>query len=210
MNITQIGKRIKRYRDMIANTIKERILFIYHSPFFYFSIYLFLYGIHCFWNWDEFMSDNRNLEMEAITSGKQVSLWSLYPFQIFSVLFVSILYLSLSLCIHFLFSLIHRARETLRNNIGKLMISLFHEFFFFVCVLFLGNQFLGLFLASSFYSILVVMFWTALFLIFLIKSGELYKRLFVSRDHFVAFLSHSLGFVNPILFVFFVLALANV
>lgn len=69
---------------------------------------------------------------------------------------------------------------------------------------------LRLILDTKFYSFLVVMFWTGLFLVFLIKNGELYNRLFVSEDRFILFLSHSLGYLNPILFVFFVLALANV
>lgn len=210
MKISLLGIQFKKYQVFLLEMLKARLIKIYHSPFFYLSLYFLLYGFHCFWNWDEFMSNNRNLEMDAMSAGKQVSLWSLYPFQIVSVLLVALIYLFLSVSINFLFSLLKRTKETFKKNLGKFIGSLVHQFFLFVCILFLGNQVLGLFFTSNFYSTLVVVFWTTLFLFFLIKNGELYKRLFVSRDRFVSFLSHSLGYLNPILFVFFVLALANV
>ncbi|MGE8721848.1 hypothetical protein ACO2KH_10980 [Leptospira terpstrae] len=156
------------------------------------------------------MKINRNLEMNAANSGKELSIWSLYPFQIFSVLFVAVFYFIVSYSINFLFAKGIRTKLTFSSNLKSFLKKLTQQFFFFVCLLFIGNQFLGLFLETKFYSFLVVIFWTSLFLIFLIKNGELYKRLFVSEDRFILFLSHSLGYLNPILFVFFVLALANV
>ncbi|TGM23843.1 hypothetical protein EHQ73_02040 [Leptospira meyeri] len=210
MKMSLLEIQLKQYQVLLLKTLKERFKGFYLSPFFFLTLYFILYGFHCFWNWDEFMSNNRKLEMDAISSGKQVSLWSLYPFQIVSVIFVSVMYLLLSVSIYFLFSFFKRTKETFRNKLGKFMKSLIHQFFFFVCLLFLGNQILGLFLRSNFYSTLVVVFWTTLFLFFLINNGELYKRLFVSSDQFVTFLSRCLGYLNPILFVFFVLILANV
>lgn len=180
------------------------------SPYFFLAVYLFLYGFHCLWNWDEFMILNHNLEMNAANSGKQVSLWSLYPFQIISVILCAVLYFLVCFGINFLFSFGKGAKEIFRTNVWDFFRNLIHQFFFFVCVLFLGNQFLGFFVNTNYYSTLVVMFWTALFLLFIIQNGKLYRRLFVSRDRSVLFISHSLGYVNPILFVFFVLALANV
>ncbi|WP_232369357.1 hypothetical protein [Leptospira abararensis] len=156
------------------------------------------------------MRFNQNLKMNAMNAGQEVSIWSLYPFQIVSVFLVAVLYFSVSLSINLLFSLGKRTKVTFRTNLGSFLKSLTQQFFFFICVLFLGNQFLGLFLDSKLYSTLVVIFWAGLFLFFILKNGEFYKRFFVSNDRYVLFISHSLGYVNPILFVFFVLALANV
>ncbi|EOQ95441.1 hypothetical protein LEP1GSC195_2321 [Leptospira wolbachii serovar Codice str. CDC] len=190
--------------------IESQLMTLYRSPFFFVFLYLFLYGFHCLWNWSEFMNINRNLELSAINSGQQVSLWSLYPFQIVSVLLVGVLYFLVSLSINLLFSFGKKAKETFRTNITDFFRSLTRQFFQFVCILFIGNQCLGFFQYRIYYSVLVVMFWTGLFLFFIIQNGELYKRLFVSSDRSVSFLSHSLGYVNPILFMFFVLVLANV
>lgn len=187
-----------------------KLLNFYHSPFFYLLLYLFLYGFHCLWNWEECMRINRNLEMRAANSGKEISILSLYPFQIFSVLLVAVFYFIVSFSINFLFARGIKTKLTYSSNLKSFLKKLTQQFFFFVCLLFIGNQFLGFFLDTKFYSFLVVMFWTGLFLVFLIKNGELYKRLFVSEDRFILFLSHSLGYLNPILFVFFVLAMANV
>lgn len=197
----KVQSRMNRYKGLFVNLI--------HSPLFFVSLYLILYGFHCLWNWDELMRMNRSLEMEAANSGKQVSLWSLYPFQVVSVIITSFLYFVFSLSSNLLFSFGGKTKKVFRANIGELFRNLIHQFFLFVCVLFIGNQFLGLFLNTNFYSLFVVMFWTSLFLLFTIQNGNLYKRLFVSSDRMVIFLSHSLGYVNPILFVFFVLTLAN-
>lgn len=201
-----IGKKIQNLRGRVKNIIKD----IYKSPFSFLFFYLVLYAFHCIWNWSEFMSFNRNLELHAIHSGKQISLWSLYPFQIVSVLFVFVLYLFISLCINFLFSLGKNAKLIFKSKITIFFKSLVRQFFFFICILFMGNQLLGFFQDRNFYPVLVVLFWTSLFLLYIIQNGDLYKRIFVPNDHSITFLSHSLGYVNPILFVFFVLALTNV
>ncbi|MCW7501478.1 hypothetical protein ND861_14795 [Leptospira sp. 2 VSF19] len=191
---------------MITNKLEE----LYKSPFSFLFLYLFLYGFHCIWNWSEFMSFNRSLELDAIHSGKQISLWSLYPFQIVIVLLVFVLYWFISFSIIFFFSLGETNKEIFRTKNLPFFMSLVRQFFLFVCLLFVGNQILGLLQYLEFYSVLVVLFWFSLFLLFIIKNGDLYRRLFVSADHSTSFLSHSLGYVNPIVCVFVVLALANV
>ncbi|TGK87451.1 hypothetical protein EHQ24_02670 [Leptospira noumeaensis] len=202
LDFDRINFKLKRGIDWVLNFHK--------SYYFFFFLYVLFYGFHCIWNWDEFMSLNRSIELNAINSGKQVSLWSLYPFQIMAVVFSAGLYFFLCVSINFLFSLGGKARQSLRTNILLFFRNLIRQFFLFVCILFLGNQTLGYLVHTRYYAILVVMFWTTLFLLFIIQNGKLYKRLFVLEDSSVSFVSHSLGYVNPILFVFFILVLVNV
>ncbi|TGL87867.1 hypothetical protein EHQ68_00460 [Leptospira congkakensis] len=180
------------------------------SHYFFLILYVLFYGFHCLWNWDEFMNLNRSLEQNAIHSGKEVSLWSLYPFQIVSVIFTAGLYFLLCVGMNALFSFGKKEKEIFRRNFGDLFRNLVRLFFLFVCVLFLGNQTLGFLVHTKFYAVVVVVFWTTLFLLFVIQNGKLYKQLFLTTDRSVLFISHSLGYINPILFVFFVLVLANV
>lgn len=201
-----IGDRIIFLRGMVKKQLED----LYKSPFSFLFLYFFLYGFHCILNWSEFMSFNRSLELNAIHSGKQISLWSLYPFQIVSVLLVFFLYWFLSLCINFIFSFGKTNKEIFRGKIFSFSFGLVRQFFLFVCLLFVGNQILGLLRYWEYYSILVVLFWVSLFLLFVIQNGDLYKKLFFQVDHSITFLSHSLGYVNPIVFVFVILALANV
>ncbi|WP_244936859.1 hypothetical protein [Leptospira brenneri] len=152
---------------------------------------------------------NRSLELEAVNSGKQVSLLRLYPFQIIAVFVSAALYFLVCVGINVLFSLGCKEGKILRTHFVELFRNLIRLFFLFVCVLFLGNQILGYFLHSGVYSVLVIIFWTSVFLLFIIENGKLYRRLFQSTDRNTLLISHSLGYVNPILFVFFVLILAN-
>ncbi|TGK47901.1 hypothetical protein EHQ16_01075 [Leptospira kanakyensis] len=202
LDLDRIKFKLKRGKDWVSNFHK--------SYYFFFFLYVLFYGIHCFWNWDEFMSLNRSIELNALKSGKEVSLWSLYPFQIMAVIFSAGLYFFLCLGINFLFSFGGKARETLRANFVLFLRNLIRQFFLFVCILFLGNQTLGYLVHTRYYAILMVIFWTALFLLFIVQNGKLYKRLFVSENRSVSFISHSLGYVNPILFVFFILVLVSV
>ncbi|TGK97015.1 hypothetical protein EHQ30_10630 [Leptospira brenneri] len=179
------------------------------SYYFFITLYVFFYAFHCFWNWDEFMILNRSLELEAVNSGKQVSLLRLYPFQIIAVFVSAALYFLVCVGINVLFSLGCKEGKILRTHFVELFRNLIRLFFLFVCVLFLGNQILGYFLHSGVYSVLVIIFWTSVFLLFIIENGKLYRRLFQSTDRNTLLISHSLGYVNPILFVFFVLILAN-
>lgn len=176
-----------------------------NKDWFYLILYTLIYLIHCLVSWQDLTKINSQIESEMILRNGFVSFWHLYPYHVFSVYLISILYLLFSYLIVSVFAKLKMIQ--IQSKITSFYITQFNLFFFIICILYIGNVLLGIFSDTEVYTVLVLCFWIGTYLIFVNQNGKLFRNQVLLESGSVFIFSKCIGYMIPILWTFILLLL---